>query len=164
MENFDISEGSLHFCFSLLQFIRDNFHANRNQPSISLDLGHLEGDEILVQDFSYLYLQPLNAINCQVADEDLEAGTYDQMMQYDSIPFSFESFQFLKGISHSVSSNKQLVENHAISLEPIESGFQQSFQVLHDPIVDVLDDICSQSPSPLSNFELQKSIDTNFIR
>ena len=41
---------------------------------------------------------------------------------------------------------------------------QQSFQVFHDLIADVLDDICSQSPSPLANYELEKSIDTNLIR
>jgi len=94
----------------------------------------------------------------------LEAGTYDQMMQDDSVPFCFESFQSLKGNLHSISSNGQTVENHAISLEPIENGLQQSFQVFHDPIADVLDDVCSQSPSPLANCELDKSIDTNLIR
>ena len=71
----------------------------------------------------------------------------------------------MKGNLHSISSIKdgKLVEIHAISLEPIENGLQQYFQVFHDPIVDVLDDICSQSPSPLANFELEKSIDTNLI-
>ena len=63
------------------------------------------------------------------------------MMQDDSVSFCFESFQFLKGHSHSISSNEQPIENHAISLEPIENGLQQSFQVFHDPIVDVLDDV-----------------------
>jgi len=70
----------------------------------------------------------------------------------------------LKGISHSISSNEQPIENRAISLELIESGLQQSFQFFHDPIADVLDDICSQSPSPLANCELGRSIDTNLIR
>ena len=72
--NFEVSEGSLPFCFDSFQFIRDNFHAIRNQLSTSLDLDHLEGNENLVQDFSYPDLQPPNAIDCQVADEDLEAG------------------------------------------------------------------------------------------
>ena len=89
-------------------------------------MDHLEGNKILVQDFSYLDFQPPNAIECQVADEDLKAGTYDQMMQYDSVPLCFESFQFLKGNFHSISSIKdeQLIENHGISLEPIENGLQ----------------------------------------
>jgi len=49
----------------------------------------------------------------------LEAGTYDQMIQDDSVPFCFESFQFLKGKLHSKSLNEQLVENHVISSEKI---------------------------------------------
>lgn len=96
----------MSFCFSSFQFIGGNFHAIKNQPLISFDLDHLEGKEIIFQDFSYLEFQPLNAIECQVADEDLEVGTYDQMMQDDSVPFYFESFQFLKGISHGISSNE----------------------------------------------------------
>ena len=52
-ENFEVSEGSLPFCFDSFQFIRDNYHAIRNQMSTSLDLDHLEGNENLVQDFSY---------------------------------------------------------------------------------------------------------------
>ena len=85
--NFEVSEGHFPFCFASFQFIRDNFHAIRSQLSTSLDLDHLEGNENFVQDFSYSKLQPLNSIDCQVADEYLEAGLYDQMMQDDSIPF-----------------------------------------------------------------------------
>ena len=95
--NFEVSEGSSPFCFASFQFIRDNIHAIINQLSTSLDLNLFKGNENIVQDFSYLVLQPLNAIDCQVADEELEASTYDQMMQDDSIPFCFESFHFLKG-------------------------------------------------------------------
>jgi len=91
-ETFEVSEGYLPFCFTLFQFIRDIFRAIRNQPLISSDMDHLEGNEILVQDFSYLDFQPSNAIECSVIDEDLEAGTYDQMMQDDYVPFYFESF------------------------------------------------------------------------
>jgi len=124
--NFEVSEGSFPFCFASFQIIRDNFHSIRNQPSISFDLDHLEGNEILVQYFSHLDLQPPNAIDCQVADEDSEARTYDQMMQDDFVPFCFEPFQFLKGNMHNISSIKdeQPIENNAISLEPIENGLQ----------------------------------------
>ena len=59
--------------------------------------------------------------------------------------------------------NEQHVGNHVITMEPIENGFQQSFQVFHDPIADVLDDICSQSLSPLTICELEMCIDTNLI-
>lgn len=85
------------------------------------------------------------------------------MMQDDLIPFYFESFQFLKGNLYSISSNGKPVENHAISLEPIENGLKWSFQVFQNPIADVLDDVCSQIPSPLDNCELEKCIDTNLL-
>ena len=93
----------------------------------------------------------------------MEAGTYDQMIQDDSVPFCFESFQFLKGKLHSKSSNEQLVENHVISSETIENGLQQYFQVFHDPIADVLDDVCSQSLSTLTICKLEMCVDINLI-
>jgi len=37
------------------------------------------------------------------------------------------------------------------------------FSSFHDPIANVMDDIFSQSP-PLANYDLEKSIDTNFIQ
>lgn len=132
--NFEGSEGSLPFCSASFQFIRDNFHAIRNQFSTSLDMDHLEGNENHVQDFSYPKLQPLNAIIYEVTYEDLEIGLYDQIMQDDSVPFYFESFQFLKGNLHSISSNEQPIGNHVISSEPITNGLQQTIQVFHDPI------------------------------
>ena len=87
------------------------------------------------------------------------------MIQDDSIPFCFESFQFLKGKLHSKSSvkNEQHVGNHVITLEPRENGLQQSFQVFHDPIADVLDEVCSQSLSPLTTCELETCVDMNLI-
>ena len=102
-ENLEVSEGSLPICFASFQFIRDNFYAIRNQQSLSFDIDNQEGNEILDQDSSDPDLQPPNAIECQVADEYLEAGTYDQMMQDDSVPLCFESFHFLNGILHSIS-------------------------------------------------------------
>jgi len=108
---FEVSEGSLPFCFDSFQFITDNYHAIRNQMSTSLDLNHLENNENFVQDFSYSELHPPKAIDCQVAAEDLEVHTHDLMIQGDSVPFCFESFQFLKGRLRSKSSNEQPITN-----------------------------------------------------
>ena len=41
---------------------------------------------------------------------------------------------------------------------------QKSFQVFHDPIADVLDEVCSQSLSPLTTCELETCADMNLIR
>jgi len=224
-EKFEVSEGSLPFCFDSCQFIRDNYHAIRNQMSTS----HLESNENFVQDFSYSDLQPPKAIDCQVTAEDLEVDTHDLMIQGDFVPFCFESVQFLKGRLHSKSfnvedetDNKMLEQPVASDLQPpneiegqitdegiaaeihdvmmqedsipfcfeafqfIRQNFhiisqekdeqlegchtfsmdtlQQSFQVFHDPIADVLDEFCSQNLSPLSTCELETCSDMNFIR
>lgn len=109
--NFEVSEGSLPLCFDSCQFTRDNFHAIRHQLSTNLDLDPLEGDENFVPDFFYSKFQPPNAINSQVVHEDIEVGLYDQMIQEDSLPLCFESFQFLRGKLRSKSSNEKLVGN-----------------------------------------------------
>ena len=57
----------------------------------------------------------------------------------------------------------QPVKSHVVSLETMENRLQQYFQVFHEPIADVLDDICSKSPSPLANCEPEKSVDINLI-
>ena len=41
---------------------------------------------------------------------------------------------------------------------------QQSFQVFHDPIADVLDEVCSPSLSPLTTGELEACAGMNLIR
>jgi len=71
----------------------------------------------------------------------------------------------LKGNFHSISAikNEKLIENYEVSLEPICNRLQQSSQVFHDPIVGVLDDIYSQSFSPLAGNKLQNRGDKNVI-
>lgn len=136
--NFEVSEGSLPFFFASFQFIRDNIHAIRNQLSTSLDLDPLEGDENFVPDFSYSALQSWKAIDCQVANEDMETGTCDQMIQDDSIPFCFESFHFLKGKLHSKYLNEKLV------------GSQQflSFNVEDETDGEMLEQVVNEKYSP----------------
>ena len=40
-ENFEASEGTLPFCFESFQFIKENYHAIRNQVSMSFHTDHL---------------------------------------------------------------------------------------------------------------------------
>ena len=84
------------------------------------------------------------------------------MIQEDSIPFCFEAFQFIRQNSHKISQEKdeQLEGCHTFSMDTL----QQSFQVFHDPIADVLDEVCSQSLSPLTTCELETCADMNLIR
>jgi hypothetical protein len=95
-------------------------------------------------------LQPLSYLEFQIPDESLEPETDYELMQNNFVPLSFNSFQFLKkNLDHVL--NDKHIENYEVSLEPM----QQSSQFLHDPIADVLDDLCSQSPVPLASYELK---------
>lgn len=47
VENLEVSEEYLPLCFTSFQFIRDNFHAIRNQQSLRFDLENQEDIEIL---------------------------------------------------------------------------------------------------------------------
>lgn len=125
--------------------------------STSLNLDHLEGNENLVPDFSYSTLQSPKAISCQVADEEMEAGTCDQMVQYDSIPFCFESFQFLRDKLHSQSSNEKFV------------GYQQSLsfnvedegQITDEGVVAEIHDLIMQEDFVTFCFEAFQFIRQN---
>jgi len=101
-------------------------------------LDPLEGDENFVTDFLYSEFQPPNAINSQVAHEDLEAGIYDQMIQEDSLPLCFESFQFLQGKLHSKSSNEKFVGNQQFL----------SFKVEDETDGEIFEQIVNKKSSP----------------
>ena len=146
-----------HFFYSF-QFIRDNYHAIRNQISRNLDIKHLEGNQIFVQNLSYLDLQHQNAIECQIAEEHLEAGTNDQMIQGDSLPLCFESCETFK------EREEELVQTHEIPFQPICNELQETFQVLYDPIADRLDDESNHTFSPLTDHEGQNQDDNGFTR
>lgn len=121
VENFEASEGSLAICFVSFQFIKQNFYPIRNYQSLSFDVDNEEQNEILDKDSSDLDFQPPYAIECWVADEDLETQIYDQMMEENSLPLCFETFHLLKRNFHSISAikNEQLIENYEVSLEPM---------------------------------------------
>ena len=155
LENWEVSERYLPLCFASIHFIKDNFHAIRNQQSLSFNF-EVETDSEILEQVVYeksspkttdeiIYdikpspapdLQPPNAIEGQIIDEGLEAETYDLMMQEDSLPLCFEAFQFVKKNFRNISKRKveQSVECHA-------DTSQQYFQVYYDPIAHVLDDV-----------------------
>jgi hypothetical protein len=160
-ENFKVSEKSLPLCFSSFQFLRENYKQEDKQVVSSI-MGKLsyESVEDVICDMEVvlaLELQPLSYIDFQTTDE---------LMQYNFVPLSFGSFQFLKKNVDNISEEKtdKPIENHVVSLEPLHNKLQQSSQFLHDPIAGVLDNICSQSPFPLANYEPTNIYDKNLIR
>jgi hypothetical protein len=96
----------------------------------------------------------------------IDFQTIDELMQHNFVPLSFGSFQFLKKNSTNISESRtgKNIENHVASLEPLHNKLQHFSQFLHDPIADVLDDLCSQSHVPFASHELKRSYDIDLIR
>jgi len=70
----------------------------------------------------------------------MEAGTYDQTVQVDSLPFCFESFQFLKGKLHSKSSNEQPVGNQ----QSLSFNVEDDGQITYEGVVAEIHDLMMQ--------------------
>jgi len=64
----------------------------------------------------------------------LEAATYDQKIQVDSLPLCFESSELFK------EKEEQRVQICQIPSEPVCNKLQESFQVLYNPSSDKLND------------------------
>ena len=156
VENFETSEGTLPFCFESFQFIRDNYHAIRNQVSTSFVIDHLEDNQIFAQYSSPLVLQPLNATEYQIVDEDLEVATYDQKIQVDSLLLCFESSELFK------EKEEQHVQICQILSEPMRNKLQVSFHVLYNPSADRLNDRRNQNSSPVAGCKGQDQDDSDF--
>jgi hypothetical protein len=103
--------------------------------------------------------QLLSSFDFQIPNEGSEPETKFELRKYKSVPLTFNSFQFLKETLEYVQKDKHL-ENQEISLEPI----QQSFQFIHDPIDDVLDDLCFQIHVSFSSYGLKSIYDLDMIR
>jgi len=132
-----------------------------NQQSLSVNVEDETDNKILGQPAAS-DLQPPNETEGQITDEVVEDEIHDLMMQEDSIPFCFETFQFIRQNLRKISQEKdeQLEGCHTFSMDT----FQQYFQVFHDPIADVLDEVCSQSLSPFTMCERETCADMNLIR
>jgi hypothetical protein len=104
-------------------------------------------------------LHPLSYIDFQFPDESLEPETEYELTQNNSVPLSFNSFQFLKKNFNHVMDDKH-TEDQEFSVEPM----QQISQFLQDPVVDFLDDLCCQSHGSWASYELKRGYDQDMIR
>ena len=90
-ENFKVSEKSFPLCFSSFQFMRENYKQEDKKGVCSI-MGkfYYESGEDVIFDMEFvldLELHPLSYIDFQTTDE---------LMQYNFVPLSFNSFQFLR--------------------------------------------------------------------
>ena len=133
----------------------------RNQQSLSVNVDDETDNENLEQPIAS-DLQPPNEIEGQITDEVVEDEIHDLMMQEDSVPFCFEAFHFIKQNLRNISQEKE--EQPVGCLKISMDTSQQSSQVFDDPISDVLDDVCSQSLSPLTLCKVETCADIDLIR
>jgi hypothetical protein len=104
-------------------------------------------------------LQPSTYFDFQIPDESLKPEINYELIQNNSVPLCFNSFQFLKKNLEYMIKDKH-TKNQEFSVEPM----QQSFQFLQDPISNVLDDLCCQSHFPSSSYGLKICYDIDMIR
>jgi hypothetical protein len=104
-------------------------------------------------------LQPFTYFDFQISDERLKPEANYELIQNNSVPLCFNSFQFLKKNLEYMLKDKY-TENQEVAVEPM----QQSVQFLQDPISDVLDDLCCQSLFPSSSHGIKSCYDRDMIR
>jgi hypothetical protein len=158
-ENFRVREKSLPLCFSSFQFLRGNCKqvVNSREGECSDPLG--EDASVDVKVVLNPELQPFTYFDFQISDERLKPEANSELIQNNSVPLCFDSFQFLKKNLEYMLKDKY-TENQEVAVEPM----QQSVQVLQDPISDVLDDWCCQSLPPSSSYGIKRCYDIDMIR
>jgi len=164
VENLRVSGKSLPLCFSSFQFLRENCKqvvSSRDGECSNESVEDVNDDmEVVLAP----KLNPLSYFEFQIPDESLETET-DELMSYNFVPLSFNLFPFLKENVANIFESRigKPIENHVVTMESLQP-MQQSFQFLQDPIVDVLDDLCSQSHVLFASCGLKRIYDIDKIR
>jgi hypothetical protein len=103
--------------------------------------------------------QHLPFFNFQILDESLEPETNYDLIQKNSVPLCFKSFQVLKETLGQV-----LKDEYRNKQEISFESMQQSCQSFQDPIADQLDGLCGQNHSSFSSHEIKSCYDIDMIR
>jgi hypothetical protein len=133
----------LPLCFSSFQFLREIVSKLSivEEGECSDQLG--EDASVDVEAVLNPELQHFTYFDFQISDERLKPEANSELIQNNSVPLCFDSFQILKKNLEYMLKDKY-TENQEVAVEPM----QQSVQVLQDPISDVLDDcVLSKSSS-----------------
>jgi hypothetical protein len=158
-ENFRVREKSLPLCFSSFQFLRGNCKqvVNSREGECSDQLGEDASADVEV--VLNPELQPFTFSDFQIPDESLKPETNYELIQNNSVPLCFNSFQILKETLEQVLKDKY-IKSQEISFE----SMQQSCQSFQDPITDRLDDLWGQNHSSFASHELKSCYDIDMIR
>jgi hypothetical protein len=102
--------------------------------------------------------QHLPSFNFQILDDSLEPETNYELIQKNSVPLCFKSFQVLKETLGQV-----LKDEYRNKQEISFESMQQSCQSFQDPIADQLDGLCGQNYSSFSSHEIKSCYDIDMV-
>jgi hypothetical protein len=94
----------------------------------------------------------------QISNERLKPEANYELIQNNSVPLCFNSFQILKETLGQVLKDKY-IKGQEISFE----SMQQSCQSFQDPIADRLDGLWGQNHSPSSSYGIKRCYDMDMI-
>jgi hypothetical protein len=157
-ENLRVSEDTLPLCFSSFQFLKRNSRSvvnseDKNSSDQSIDDAIKDMEVVLnpeSQHFPYF--------DFQISDERLKPEANSELIQNNSVPLCFNSFQILKETLGQVLKDKY-IKGQEISFE----SMQQSCQSFQDPIADRLDGLWGQNHPPSSSYGIKCCYDMDML-
>ena len=140
--------------FLFFQFLRGNCKqvVNSREGEFSDQLG--EDVSVDVEAILNPELQHFTYSDFQIPNESLKPETNCELIQNNSVPLCFNSFQILKETL-----GKELKYKYIKGQEISFESMQQSCQSFQDPIVDRLDGLCGQNHSSFTSHELKRCYD-----
>jgi hypothetical protein len=154
---FPVNAECLPLCFAAL--LRE--HCKQIVSKKDEECSNASGEENKsdIEAVSDSVVQTLSLFEGQNSDETTKPGTGNKLIQLDSLPLCFSSFQTLRGnLGHTP------VENHRVSHEvPIEPK-PLSSEAFYDPIVDMLDSLCFQRQFSFTPNDFKNCYDMDMIR
>jgi hypothetical protein len=157
-ENFRVREKSLPLCFSSFQFLRRNCRrvGIGKEGGCSDQLGEDASADVEV--VLNPKLQHFTYSDFQIPNESLKPETNCELIQNNSVPLCFNSFQILKETLGQELKDKY-IKGQEISFE----SMQQSCQSFQDPIADRLDGLWGQNHSPSSSYGIKRCYDMDML-
>jgi hypothetical protein len=157
-KNLRVSEDTLPLCFSSFLFLRRNYRRvgigkeggcfDQPREDASADV------EVVLNPES----QPLTYFDFQISNEILKPDTNFELIQNNSVPLCFNSFQILKETLGQELKDKY-IKGQEISFETM----QQSCQFFQDPIADRLDGMWGQNHPPSSSYGIKCCYDMDIL-
>jgi hypothetical protein len=157
-ENVRVSEDTLPLCCSSFQFLKRNSRPIVNSEDINSSDQSI--DDAIKDMEAVLNPEPqhLPYFDFQISDERLKPEANSELIQNNSVPLCFDSFQFLKKNLEYMLKDKY-IENQEVAVEPM----RQSVQCFQDPIADRLGGLWGQNHSPSSSYGIKCCYDMDML-